>query len=180
MDFEALLADNKRIIERYVFFRISNKEDAEDILQETYLSAFQKYESLKDKTHFKSWIIRIAKNKCNDFYRKNRIDTVDEAGFDIPAGKAGIGEQFELLEIINSLNENDKKILSMYYFIGYSFAINQCAYFVSYIFIQTEHTADIKSQLYKFEWYFHIVLFAVLLNNFYIDILFIIAGAVIV
>lgn len=120
MNFEVLLADNKNVIERYVYFRISNIEDAEDILQETYLSAFQKFDSLKDKAHFKSWIIRIAKNKCNDYYRKNKIDTVYDTDIDMLVGKSGIGERFELLDIINSMNNNDKQIISMYYFIGYS------------------------------------------------------------
>lgn len=120
MNFEELLAENKNVIERYVYFRISNIEDAEDILQETYLSAFQKFDFLKDKAHFKSWIIRIAKNKCNDYYRKRKIDTADDTDIDMIVGKSGIGERIELFDIINSMNIKDKKILSMYYFIGYS------------------------------------------------------------
>ncbi len=120
MNFETLLAENRRIIERYVYFRISNKEDAEDILQETYLSAFQKFANLENKLYFKSWLIKIAKNKCNDYYREKKINTVDDAALDTIAGKSGIGERFEILEIINSLNKKDRNILNMYYFIGYS------------------------------------------------------------
>lgn len=120
MNFETLLAQHKRVIERYVYFRISNKEDAEDILQETYLSAFQKYDNLESESYSKSWLIKIAKNKCNDYYRKNKINTVDNTDLDMLVGKSGIGEHFEILEIINSLNNKDKEILNMYYFVGYS------------------------------------------------------------
>lgn len=120
MCFEELLADNKGVIERYVFFRISNKEDAEDILQETYLSAFQNFNHLKDEAYFKSWLISIAKNKCNDYYRKNKIDIDGGIDLNMLVGKSGVGERLELLEIINSLDDNYKEMLNMYYFIGYS------------------------------------------------------------
>ena len=120
MNFEKLLADNKRVVERYVFFRISNKQDAEDILQETYLSAFQNFKSLNDKNLFKAWIIKIAKNKCNNYYRANRIETIDESSIDLCFVKSNIGERFEILEIINQLSVNEKEILTMYYFNDYS------------------------------------------------------------
>lgn len=120
MSFEKLLIDNKRIVERYVFFRISNKQDAEDILQETYLTAFQNFESLNDKNLFKAWLIKIAKNKCNNYYRANRIETIDESNIDLCFVKSSIGERFEIFEIINQLSDNQKEILTMYYFSGYS------------------------------------------------------------
>lgn len=120
MKFEELLAENKSVIERFVHFRIANTEDAEDILQETYLAALKGFDSLNDKSHFKSWIIRIARNKCNDYYRMDRIDVVDDYDLELCVGKTGIGETFEIMELIKSLNENDREILTLYYFIGYS------------------------------------------------------------
>ena len=41
-EFERLLAGNRLGVERYVKFRVSGP-DAEDILQETYLAAFQAF-----------------------------------------------------------------------------------------------------------------------------------------
>lgn len=120
MDFEKLLAENRNVIERYAYFRISNYEDAQDIVQETYLSAFQQFHNLKNEAQFKSWLIRIVKNKCNDYYRKKQIFTVDGVDLDMLVGKSGVGERLELFEIINSLRDNDKEILNMYYFYGYS------------------------------------------------------------
>lgn len=120
MNFESLLNDNKCTIERYVYFRVSNKEDAKDILQETYLTAFQKFNCLNDEKRFKSWIIKIAKNKCNDYYRKQRPDLVSNYDLDLCASKSGINERFEMIEIINSLKDNEREILNLYYFAGYS------------------------------------------------------------
>lgn len=120
MNFESLLNDNKCTIERYVYFRVSNKEDAKDILQETYLTAFQKFNCLNDEKRFKSWIIKIAKNKCNDYYRKQKPDLVSNYDLDLCASKSGINERFEMIEIINSLKDNEREILNLYYFAGYS------------------------------------------------------------
>ena len=46
-----------------------NKDDADDIMQEIYMTAFQKFSTLKNINSFKAWIIEIAKNKCRDYYR---------------------------------------------------------------------------------------------------------------
>lgn len=120
MKFEKLLAENKCVIERFVHFRISNAEDAEDILQEIYLAAWKSFDNLNDKSHFKSWIISIARNKCNDYYRKDKFDVIDDYDLELCVGKSGIGEKFEIIELIKSLNENDREILTLYYFAGYS------------------------------------------------------------
>ncbi|MDD6024799.1 MAG: RNA polymerase sigma factor [Oscillospiraceae bacterium] len=69
-NFEVLLLQHRGPIERYVKFRIDNPQDAEDILQETYLTGFRKFDTLKDPSQFKFWMVSIAKNKCRDYYRK--------------------------------------------------------------------------------------------------------------
>ena len=120
MNFEKLLDDNKCVVERFVNFRVLNNEDAKDILQETYLTAYQKLNCLNDEKRFKSWIIKIAKNKCNDYYRKQNLDFVSDYDLDLCASKSGINECFELIESINSLKDNEREILNLYYFAGYS------------------------------------------------------------
>ena len=124
MEFEALLNAHKRAVERFVFFKISDRQDAEDLLQEVYLSAFQRFDTLKNKAQFKAWIISIARNKCNDYYRKS-AKTAELINYDIelaslPANRLGIARDLEIYDTLNRLNETDGKILKAYYFIGYS------------------------------------------------------------
>ena len=69
-DFEKLLDIERVSVERFVRFRLNFKEDADDVLQEVYFTAYQKFAQLKNKTSFKAWIIRIARNQCNDYFRK--------------------------------------------------------------------------------------------------------------
>ena len=68
--FEELLKSNRCAVERFVRFRIGEKFDADDVLQETYLAAFQNFNQLKNIDSFKFWIISIARNKCNDYFRE--------------------------------------------------------------------------------------------------------------
>ena len=67
-DFEELLDINRSSVERYVRFRLNSKTDSDDVLQEVYMTAYQKFGQLKNKDSFKAWIISIARNKCNDYF----------------------------------------------------------------------------------------------------------------
>ena len=50
-----------------------NEENAKDIMQDTYITAFLKINSIDDNGKFSSWIKRIAVNKSKDFL-KSRVD----------------------------------------------------------------------------------------------------------
>ena len=69
-EFENLLETERVFVQRFVRFRMTSKVEADDILQEVYLTAYQKFSQLKNKDAFKAWIISIARNKCNDYFRK--------------------------------------------------------------------------------------------------------------
>ena len=59
---------------------LDNKMDAEDILQESFVSAFTRLEELKDRRVFGSWLKRIVINKCISLQRKRKIrfEEIDE------------------------------------------------------------------------------------------------------
>ncbi|MBQ5317549.1 MAG: sigma-70 family RNA polymerase sigma factor [Oscillospiraceae bacterium] len=123
-EFEILLNECKNAVERFVRFKLLSKPDAEDILQETYLTAFQKFDTLADKSHFKAWIISIARNKCNDYYRRKAksvdvsIDELTEQP--LTASRYGYVEQHDVYDTLESLSENDKQIIDLFYIQGYT------------------------------------------------------------
>lgn len=123
-EFEILLNEYKNAVERFVWFKLSSKADADDILQETFLTAFQKFDTLADKSHFKAWIISIARNKCNDYYRR-KVKNVDVSMDELTeqpltASRYGYVEQHDVYDTLESLSENDKQIINLFYIQGYN------------------------------------------------------------
>lgn len=123
-EFEILLNECKNAVDRFVWFKLSSKADADDVLQDTYLTTFQKFDTLADKSHFKAWIISIARNKCNDYYRRKAksvdvsIDELTEQP--LTASRYGYVEQHDVYDTLESLSENDKQIINLFYIQGYN------------------------------------------------------------
>ena len=57
----------------FSFFR--NREDALDIVQETFLRFYQKAHLFQRGKNFQSWLLQMAKNLCIDHYRKHQSRT---------------------------------------------------------------------------------------------------------
>lgn len=71
----------------YVFTlkRVSNAVQAEDIVQDVFLSAWKSRETYNSTASEKTWLFAICKNKIADFYRKNNVPvsvSIDETGID--------------------------------------------------------------------------------------------------
>ncbi len=49
-----------------------NEHDADDIVQETFIIAFQKMNQFKQNSKFSTWLCRIAYNKSCEHIRKNK------------------------------------------------------------------------------------------------------------
>jgi len=61
---------------------LNNAEDAEDISQETFISAYKSLHNFDTQRRFGPWIFRIANNLCIDFLRRRKYQSVslDEHG----------------------------------------------------------------------------------------------------
>ncbi len=120
MEFEKLLAENLTAVERYVKFKISNHADAEDVLQDILVTAYENYAKLKNKDSFKAWLVGIARNKCLDYYRKRAkraeisLDLLPE--WALTVGNRGLTVRSAVGETIDRLGECDRQILHLYYF----------------------------------------------------------------
>jgi RNA polymerase sigma-70 factor (ECF subfamily) len=63
-----------------------NSEDAEDLLQETYLKAYKYYDKFQEGTNFKAWLFKILKNTFINRYRKEQSRPSPSAFEDIEGG----------------------------------------------------------------------------------------------
>lgn len=53
---------------------MKNKEDALDVMQNSYIAAFSKLEQLEDAVSFAAWIKRIVVNNCKNMLKQKRPD----------------------------------------------------------------------------------------------------------
>ncbi len=60
----------------FVLQKIDSYEDAEEIVQETFISAIYSLPSFLGRSSFSSWLYAIAKHEIADFYRKKKIKTI--------------------------------------------------------------------------------------------------------
>ena len=118
-EFEKLLADVSSGVERFVRYRLPSQTDADDVLQEVYLSAYRKFPQLKNKDAFKTWIISIARNKCNDYFRAKaaqmEISIEELSQQELSAGRLGISVVHTVRETLDRLGDKDKQILYLYF-----------------------------------------------------------------
>jgi RNA polymerase sigma-70 factor (ECF subfamily) len=61
------------------YLKTSSREDAEDLVQETFLSAFRAREGFRGDSSEKTWLTSILKNKLVDYYRKKNSEKPIEA-----------------------------------------------------------------------------------------------------
>ena len=119
-EFEKLLQENLVPLQRYVKFKINNKHDAEDIIQDICLAATLKFDSLKNQSAFKSWLVGIASHKCNDYYRRKAkdlnisLECLSESA--LTTGRVGIIEQNLVRDTLDTLGDKEKQILYLYFF----------------------------------------------------------------
>ena len=119
MEFEVLLEQVKKSVEYFVKCKVSPLEDALDVLQETYLTAYQRFGQLKDEKAFKAWILSIARNKCNDYFRQKAavleipLETAEEYFAD--DGRMGIAEVLAVRDNLERMADKEKEILYLYF-----------------------------------------------------------------
>ena len=117
--FEKLLADVSSGVERFVRYRLPSQTDADDVLQEVYLSAYRSFAGLKNKDAFKPWIISIARNKCNDYFRSKatqmEISIEELSQQELSTGRLGLSVVHTVRETLDRLGDKDKQILYLYF-----------------------------------------------------------------
>ena len=148
--FNILINKYEIIVLRFIYNMIKDKEAAEDITQEVFITVYNKL-YLYDKSHkFSNWLLQISKNKCIDYIRKykrvyesNIEDIPNITSKEMsPEQAAEFEETKENVEAyLNSLNEVDRQILIIRY------SQNLTFYDLSKILEMTE--SNVKRRYYR-------------------------------
>ena len=70
-----LLSKYKGAIFNLVYKMVKNREEAEDLVQETFVKAFGALPTFDEQFAFSTWLFKIASNNCIDYLRKKKLKT---------------------------------------------------------------------------------------------------------
>lgn len=103
-----------------------NREEAEDVLQEAFLSAFKHIDSYREDATFGAWLKRIVVNKSITSLRKNQKETLmmeevaEQEEESMSSGDEVAGLSVERVKAaLMDLPKGFRSVLSLYLFEGY-------------------------------------------------------------
>lgn len=114
-------------IYRFIFFKISNEEEAKDLASDVFLKAWDYLNNRsreKQIQHFGGFIYRIARNAIIDVYRtraknmESSIDSLDEARLPVESPQDTMHTQMEakqLLAVIKKMKQEYQDVLLLRY-----------------------------------------------------------------
>ena len=142
-------------IYNFVYARMRNHAESEEVVQETFLAVFRSFENYRGQSSLLSWIYGIAKNTTNNTLRKaksqhERIDLADEDDL-VPRPSIGVGAPDEQLDLyrfgdqltqrLDQLADWQAEILEMRHFDNLS---------IPEISKRTQRSSDaVRSSLYR-------------------------------
>ena len=90
--FRALVEQHSRSVFRLAFRMTGNEQDAEDVVQESFLRAYRQLGRFESRANFGTWLYRIVSNCSVDLMRSKqarhdqvRGDSLDESAMELPA-----------------------------------------------------------------------------------------------
>jgi RNA polymerase sigma factor (sigma-70 family) len=98
-------------LERFAIRLTSNRDDAKDLLQETFMKAISYRDKFSDNTNLKAWTYTIMKNTFINNYRKSsKVNTTFDQSNDLYYMNLNKASGMDLPESSYSTKEIEKKI----------------------------------------------------------------------
>jgi RNA polymerase sigma-70 factor (TIGR02954 family) len=94
---------------------LRNEEEALEAIQEVTYRAYKGIRKLKEVSYFKTWLIRIMINYCNDQLKKHKRVVINEEVLESIAVTENHSEM-ELRDAMLGLDERSREILTLKYF----------------------------------------------------------------
>lgn len=126
-ELEKIYSEAYRAVYWTAFSLLKNEDDAQDIVQDTFVTLINSYDSIKDKTKILPWLKKVAANKSLNRLTRTKTDNVEDEFFDtvetVPEDflPDSLVESEETRKIImdiinNSLSEDIRRTLILFYF----------------------------------------------------------------
>lgn len=106
-----------RMLIKLAFTYVKNTADAEDIIQDVFVSLMKRGNSFESEEHEKAWLIRVTINKCKNQLKSswNRLKVPLEEDISyLPK------EQSEVLALVLDLPKKYRTVIHLFYYENYS------------------------------------------------------------
>jgi RNA polymerase sigma-70 factor (ECF subfamily) len=110
---------------RYLYHRLGNAKDAEDLTAQVFTDALEGLPGYRERGRFSSWLFTIAHRRLIDFYRQRSTDPLDEVADDSPDLQSAFEQNqmhAHLGQLLDSLDEERREILRLRFAAGLGFS----------------------------------------------------------
>ncbi len=112
--FSGLIREYTPALYRLAYGILSNREDAEDVVSESVLKAYEKLHTLRKAECFRAWIMQIAVNEARRVYgRRKRYAAVEDVEEYMPAFE---DEYHELWDVVMKLDMGYRETVILYFY----------------------------------------------------------------
>ncbi|MFF2753183.1 sigma-70 family RNA polymerase sigma factor [Psychrobacillus sp. NPDC058041] len=113
--FLELIHSYEEALYRTAISYLKNEGDALEAVQEVTYRAYRSIKTVKEPAYFKTWLIRIMMNYCQDVIKKSKREVLEERII----GLQGVSEDFTFLEVeeaLLNLTDYERELLHLKYF----------------------------------------------------------------
>lgn len=89
--------------------------DCADAIQETILKAYQFVSAVREPAYFKSWLLRILINECNQIIRRQKRIVLAEPDLTQPACSSEY-DKIDVKEVVDRLEDTLRMVVILYYY----------------------------------------------------------------
>ena len=145
--FDLLYEEYYLSLYRTALLILGNRDEAEDVLQDTFLSIYKNINNLKEFNKLRPWIFSILKNSCYTRYKNRKREFPDEFILEkadsklISSGEDEFVLNNEVESALLKLNHKEREVLVLFYFDDFS--IEEIAK------ILKTFTGTVKSRLFR-------------------------------
>jgi RNA polymerase sigma-70 factor, ECF subfamily len=98
---------------------LGNPDDARDAMQDTFVQLFRSLQKIRERDVHRTWLYRVAVNKCMDFLRRNRksedIASLDWVAFSQESSQDGVIE-LQVRQAVLKLRPDYRVVIVLFYF----------------------------------------------------------------
>ena len=129
-EFQTFYQENLGLIFRYVFSKVGNREEAEDLTSQIFIKAVRGVDTERGPQRVQKWLFQVARTTIADYWRTyyrvsvNSLDELLEAGWEGPAEEDATAVSSSPVErvqrILQALPDHYREVLNCRFLLNLS------------------------------------------------------------